>query len=57
MNCETARDMWMEQDAVYEQKSHSLQQRFYSFNKGEEDSMFKLRNIVQQPSDFGEKPF
>lgn len=39
MNCETARDMWMEQDAVYEQKSHSLQQRFYSFNKGEEDSI------------------
>lgn len=62
MNCETARQMWLKLEAVYEQKTqtniHLLQQRFYSYVRDPQDSMAtyisKLETIVKQLQDLGE---
>lgn len=62
LKCETARDMWIKLETVYEQKTkasiHLLQQKFYNFNKCPTDNMAvhisKLVNLVQQLKDMGE---
>lgn len=63
MNCETARDMWVILEGIYEQKSQlsiqMLLESYYGFSRSEEDDIAthtsKLRNIVKRLGDLGEK--
>lgn len=62
MNCDTARDMWVKLEHVYEQNSqlsiHLLLQKYYSFSRTEGDGIAthisKLRNLVKRLADLGE---
>lgn len=63
MNCDTARDMWVKLEQVYEQNSqlsvHLLLQKYYSFSRMDGDGIAthisKLRNLVKRLDDLGEK--
>lgn len=62
MNCDTARDMWVKLEGIYEQKSQMsiqmLLESYYGFSRSEEDDIAthisKLRNIVKRLGDLGE---
>lgn len=62
MSCNTAREMWLKLESVYEQKSetsvHMLQEKFYLFSKDPDEDIAvhisKLQGIAQQLKDLGE---